>query len=248
MKTNNNTVLITGGSAGIGFELAKILLEAGNQVIITGRNAERLQQATMQLPGVTAIKSDVSCEDDVNSLVKRLQTDFPHLNMVINNAATASSIYELVPGTPAFEPATKELFTNYLSVVHMNEKLLPLLVQQPDAAIVNVSSIVVFMPSKRLPGYSASKAALHAYTQLLRISLESYNIHVFELMPPLVNTEFSKEIGGAINGIPPRDVATAFLEGLANNTFEIHVGKTADAYKMFRESPEKALLFRNSQD
>jgi uncharacterized oxidoreductase len=246
MKTTNNTVLITGGSAGIGFEIAQQLIANGNQVIITGRNADRLQQAAAKLPGVITYVSDVSSASDVDQLVHELNTKYPTLNIVINNAAAVTSPKELIPGNAVHESFAEEIITNYLSVVRLNEKLLPLLAKQPESAVVNVTSIVVYMPSKRLPGYSASKAALHAYTQLLRISLAPTSIKVFELMPPLVNTEFSKEIGGAINGIPPAEVATALIDAMRADTFEVHVGKTADAYAVFRESPEKALALRNN--
>ncbi len=240
MKTTGNTVLITGGSAGIGFELAKLLTRSNNKVIITGRNADRLQKAAAQLPNVTTIASDVSQEPDVNELVQRITADFPDLNLVINNAGCAL-LYDITDSTAAaFAKATNEMRTNYLSVVRLNEKLLPILKKQSEAAIVNVSSIVAFVPGA-LVGYSASKAALHSYTQALRLALEeTSSIKVFELMPPLVNTEFSKSIGGH-NGIPPRVVAEAFVNALAKNKYEIRVGDTEQIYQLFRSSPEAAL-------
>lgn len=245
MKTNNNTVLITGGGAGIGFQTAKLLSEQGNRVIITGRTATTLEKAVAQLKNVTPIVSDVSKEEDVVALVKKLNAEFPTLNIVINNAAAAET-YRLDAGVNAFEKASKEIHTNYLSVIRLNELLLPLLEKQAEAAIVNVSSIVAISPGARLPGYAASKAALHSYTQVLRYTLSETNIKVFELMPPLVNTEFSKEIGGE-NGMPPEAVAAAFLEGLANDNYEIHVGNTADFYKLFLSSPAEAFATLNNR-
>jgi uncharacterized oxidoreductase len=247
MKTSNNTVLITGGSAGIGFEIAQQLSAQGNQVIITGRNAERLQAAAVQLKNTTAIVSDVNSWSDVNKLVTQLKEQFPQLNMVINNAGFSSSPYRLLPGVDTFEKASAEIQTNYLSVLRLNELLLPLLSKQPQAAIVNVSSIVAFAPSMNIPGYSISKAALHAYTRVLRLTLKDTPVQVFELMPPLVNTEFSKEIGGE-RGIPASQVATELLEGLKNDVFEIHVGNTADIYKLYLSSPENALQALNSNE
>lgn len=239
MKTINNTVLITGGGAGIGLETARLLSEKGNHVIITGRNADKLQRAAASLKNVTAIVSDVSKEEDVLALVKRIKTEFPGLNMVINNAAYAE-YYRLNTGVNVYEKASQEIFTNYLSVVRLNDLLLPLLLEKEEAAIVNVSSIVVFAPGKNLPGYAASKAALHSYTRTLRITYRDTALKVFELMPPLVNTEFSKEIGGA-NGISPVVVAEDLLEALATDKYEIHVGNTADMYKLYLSSPEAAL-------
>lgn len=246
MKTTKNTVLITGGSAGIGFEIAKQLTEKGNHVIIIGRDKKRLEDAAVQLKNVTAIVADVSKEEDVNNLVNTLITNYPALNMVINNAGHAI-VYKLSATANAFEKAQDEMFTNFFSVIRLNEKLLPLLEKQPEAAIVNVSSVVAFVPGS-LPTYSASKAALHSYTQSLRITLSRTipNIKVFELMPPLVNTEFSKEIGGA-NGIHPSVVADAFITGLENNEYEIHAGRTADIYKLYLFSPAAALAAMNPE-
>lgn len=247
MNTSNNTVLITGGSAGIGFEIAQQLSAQGNQVIITGRNEARLKAAAAKLKNVTGIVSDVSSEEDVNHLVAQLNENFPSLNIVINNAGAASSPYRLLPGNNAFEKASAEMQTNYLSVLRLNDKLLPLLSQQKTAAIVNVSSIVSFAPSINIPGYSISKAALHAYSRTLRLTLKDTAVRVFELMPPLVNTEFSKEIGGE-RGIPAAQVAADLLQALQNDLYEIHVGDTANIYQLYLTSPENALQALNSQE
>lgn len=245
MKTTNNTVLITGGSAGIGLELAKLFTAKGNKVIITGRNAERLQKAAAGLPGVTALACDVTNAHDVEQLVKTLESDFPSLNIVINNAGQAH-VYDVAADSQAADKAADEINTNYLSVIRLTSRLLPLVNRQPEAALVNVTSIVAFAPSGTLPTYSASKAALHSYSQSLRLTLaKSTNTKVFELMPPLVNTDFSKVIGGE-NGIPPAEVAEALLQGLETDTYEIHVAGTADLYRLFLNSPQQALEVMNA--
>lgn len=240
MKTTNNTVLIIGGSAGIGFEIAKQLHSAGNQVIITGRNNERLQKALTFLPNAISIMSDISSERDTATLVEKIQTNFPHLNMVINNAA-AANIYPLTEDhADSFSAISNEINTNYLSIIRLNSKLLPILKRQEEAAIVNVTSIVAYVPGS-LATYSASKAALHSYTQSLRYELaQQYpHIKVFELFPPLVNTEFSKPIGGE-RGISPTQVAEELINGLATDTYEIRVGFTEQLYRLFLSSPEQA--------
>jgi uncharacterized oxidoreductase len=243
MKTTKNAVLITGGSAGIGFEIAKAFSEKGNHVIITGRDEKRLLQAASELKNVTAIASDVSKEDEVSSLVKRLHKDFPQLNVVINNAGRALVYNLATENVNAFEKAEDEMLTNYLSIIRLNEKLLPLLTKQQEAAIVNVSSVVAFVPGS-LATYSASKAALHSYTQALRIALEKSNVKVFELMPPLVNTEFSAPIGGS-NGIHPSIVAEDLIKGFETEEYEIRVGQTEDIYRLYLSSPTDALNYLN---
>jgi len=245
MNTKNNTVLITGGSAGIGLEIARLLSSSGNKVIITGRDRQRLNHALDRLTNVTGINSDVSKKADVEALVATLNKDFPGLNMVINNAGRALA-YDLANSEGAFEKAEDEMLTNYLAVIRLNEKLLPLLKKQKDAAIVNVSSLVAFVPGS-LATYSATKAALHSYTQSLRIALSrSTAVKVFELMPPLVDTEFSAPINGK-NGIPASKVAHDFMEAMEKDIYEIRVGRTQMLYELYLKSPAEALKAMHPQ-
>jgi uncharacterized oxidoreductase len=245
MKTSQNTVLLIGGTAGIGLEIAKQLTALDNHVIITGRNQERLDAAAASLKNVTTILSDVSKAGDVEQLVERIKVDFPQLNIVINNAGRAI-LYKLTDqDQDAFANAEDEMLTNYLSIIRINQKLLPVLLAQESSAIVNVSSIVAYVPGVSLPTYAASKAALHSYSTALRLSLEDTSVKVFELMPPLVDTEFSKEIGGH-NGIKPSVVADDLLAALANEEYEIRVGDTAKIYELFRQSPIDALNVMNA--
>jgi uncharacterized oxidoreductase len=245
MKTTQNTVLVTGGGSGIGLEIAKLLSEKGNHVIIAGRNEEKLKKAAAGLKNVTTITADVTKAADVSRLVDQLGAAFPSLNIVINNAGHAYA-YRLAPGANSFEKAGEEMLTNYLAAVRLNEQLLPLLQKQPQAAIVNVSSIAAIAPNGYIPTYSASKAALHSYSQVLRVTLAQTNVKVFELMPPLVNTDFSQEIGGS-KGIAPSVVAEDLLDALQNDRYEIHTGRTADLYQLFLSSPAEAIQAMNPE-
>ncbi|WP_447636850.1 SDR family oxidoreductase [Flavobacterium microcysteis] len=248
METSKNTILITGGGSGIGYEFAKIFSENDNQVIVTGRNEEKLNKAAASLKNTTAIAADITKEEDIDRLVQIIAKEYPNLNVLINNAGNASYYDVLELNTDAFAKASDEINTNYLSIVRLTEKLLPILNAQKEAAIVNVSSIVALVPSKTLITYSASKAALHSYTQSLRIALDRspYATQVYEIMPPLVNTEFSKEIGGE-NGISPEVVAQDLLQAFQENQYEIHVGQTSYIYELSLSSPKDALLTMNSQ-
>lgn len=247
MKTSNNTILITGGSAGIGFEFAKAL-SANNKVIITGRNKQRLEAAAATLPNTTAIVGDVSDAKDVETLVATLSKDHKDLNIVINNAGAATPVYDLATeGVDAFTRATEEILTNYLAVIRLNEKLLPILKSQKESAIVNVSSIVTIAPGGRLPTYSASKAALHSYTISLRQALRNTSVKVFEIYPPLVNTEFSATIGGA-NGIAPSVVAEDLVAGLRDDKYDIRVGKTAELFQYFLSDHDQAVNALSGQE
>jgi uncharacterized oxidoreductase len=246
MKISNNTILVTGGSAGIGFEIAR-QLSKDNNIIILGRNEERLRKAAGQLRNTTAIVADVSDAKDVDTLVTKLYQEHPSLNIVVNNAGKAH-FYDLAEeGANAFEKAGEEMLTNYLSVIRLNEKLLPLLRRQEEAAIVNVSSIVSIVPNHLLSGYGASKAALHSYSLSLRYTLAKVsNVRVFELQPPLVDTEFSAPIGGH-RGIPASRVAEDLIKALAAEQYEIRVGDTENIYRLYLSSPEEAFRALNPE-
>ena len=244
MNISNKTILVTGGGSGIGLATAQLLIEKGNRLIITGRNEARLQQAVAQLPGATAIACDLTDATAVANLVSRLETEFSDLSVLVNNAGQAYA-YQLAAGADAATKAGEEISANYLAVIRLTELLLPVLTRQPEAAIVNVTSIVVFAPSAAIPTYAASKAAVHAYTQVLRHTLaQTTKVKVFELFPPLVNTDFSKEIGGE-NGIPPQQVATELVAGLEQDTEEILVGQTAQLHELYRASPAEAFAAVN---
>lgn len=246
MKTTANTVLITGGSAGIGLEIARRFVALGNKVIITGRDEQRLNKAAAELGNVTAIPFDVSSAESVEQLVNRIKTDFPDLNVLVNNAG-AAAVHNLGAGSGAYEIAADEMNTNYLSVIRLTEKLLSVLTSQKESAVVTVSSIVAFAPSQGLPTYSASKAALHSYTQSLRIALRDTSVKVFELMPPLVNTQFSAEIGGE-KGIAPSVLADDLINAMVKNQFEIRTGQTEDIYQLSLADPAHAVLVMNGLD
>ena len=248
MKTTNNTILITGGSAGIGFEMAKLFSENGNRIIITGRNQERMAQAISKLKNTNAVVSDVTNAEDVEKLVVQLNKDFPLLNVVINNAVSADYNDMTVPGINAFDKASEEILTNYLSVIRLNELLLPLLKQQSEAAIVNVSSIVAFAArAGSMTTYSASKAALHSYSNSWRIMMEDTAVKVLALRLPLVDTGFPAAVGGTTNGIPPKQVADDLLNAMQNDELEIHIGRLAEIFNNFSPQSHRTGLIMNGK-
>lgn len=235
MKTTGNTVFISGGSAGIGLAIARKLSAEGNRVIINGRNSQRLQTALSELTNAVAIQGDLSVEADRIRIAQELATHYPDVNIVINNAGAAFINNLGDSANDAVGKAYQEINTNYLSIIHFTTLVLPQLLKQVDAAIVNVTSIAVFRGNKFLPTYSASKAALHSYTQGLRDTFaENDRLTIYELYPPLVNTEFSAEIGGA-NGIPASEVADELFQALANDQVEVPVGETKRIHQLVEQ-------------
>ncbi|ADB39684.1 SDR family oxidoreductase [Spirosoma linguale] len=232
MKTTGNTVFISGGSAGIGLAIAQKLSAEGNRIIINGRNPDRLQKALSELKDAVAIQGDLSLETDRVRIARELAEQYPDVNIIVNNAGAAFMNNLSDSANNAAEKAYQEINTNYLSIIHFTSLVLPLLLKQDDAAIVNVTSIAVFRGNKFLPTYAASKAALHSYTQGLRDTFADNNkLNIYEVYPPLVNTEFSAEIGGA-NGIPASEVADELFLALAQNQFEVPVGETKHIHQL----------------
>jgi uncharacterized oxidoreductase len=246
MKTTGKTVLITGGGSGIGFQLAKLFSEQNNKVIITGRTEQKLKDAAAQLKNTDYFVGDVASEEDTAKLVELIGSKYGKLDILVNNAAVIN-FYNLGPDAGAYKIAADEIRTNYLAVVNLTEKLLPILGKQDDAAIVNINAILGLAPSFFMPTHSASKAALRSYTQVLRFSLEKAGstIKVIEVLPPLVATEFSKAIGSLEKGMPASAVAEAILEGLKNDIPVIAVGPTDKFYQAFFANSEQAVTVLN---
>ncbi len=244
MKTSQNTILITGGGSGIGFETAKLFSQNGNTVIITGRNEAKLKSAVQQLQNAHYIAADVTKEADLDNLIERINKEFPELNMLMNNAGLAV-LHKVSDSPNAAAIAADEMTTNFFAPVNLTARLLPMLKKAKDAAVINVSSIVGFAPALSLPTYSASKAALHSYSQALRLSLATESsVKVFELMPPLVDTEFAKEIKSD-KKIKPAEVAEELIKSIEANKYEVRVATAEGLYQNFLGNADKAVLALN---
>ncbi|WP_342646568.1 SDR family NAD(P)-dependent oxidoreductase [Mucilaginibacter sp. CSA2-8R] len=240
MKMTNKTVLITGGGSGIGYATAKLLSEKGNNVIILGRNQEKLAKAANEL-GVNYIVTDVTDAGAVDNLVAKLEADYNNLSVLINNAGVGF-VYKLGEGANAAEKARQEFETNYFAPVRLIEALLPLLKKQPEAAIVNITSNVAFHPLVVLPTYSDAKTALHSHSVALRLTLSSdTNVKVFEVMPSLINTDATKDMGGEQNGLPPEVAAQDIYNGMSDNRYEIFVGEAEKQYADYFADPKAAI-------
>jgi len=192
MELKNSTILITGGTSGIGLELVKQLTEQGANIIVTGRNPEALDATQKQFPNVHAVRSDVSNPQEIEQLYSDVTQQFPGLNIIINNAGLMRLI-DLQDSTQDLETINREIATNLSGTIQVVHRFLPHLLKKRSAAIVNVSSAIAFMSYSSAPVYSASKAGVHAYTQALRLQLEDTNVKVFEMIPPGVNTNLQND-------------------------------------------------------
>jgi uncharacterized oxidoreductase len=186
MQISGNTILITGGGSGIGRALAEAFRAEGNQVVIAGRRKKLLDETVAANPGMKAAVLDIGNGNAIRSFAEQLKAGYPALNVVIHNAGIMK-VESLQNGAVADAEAIVE--TNLLGPIRLTAALLPLLVAQPRAAIMTVSSGLAFVPMATTPTYCATKAAIHSYTQSLRYQLEDTSVQVLELIPPYVQTE-----------------------------------------------------------
>lgn len=240
MQLKGKTVLITGGTAGIGLEAAKQFLASGSKVIITGRNQPKLDAAQKLYPALTAIQSDVSDTHDNLKLFNQIK-ELGGIDILYNNAGVISPPLNLgLANDKHFEAAEYEMNINYLGVIRLNNLFIDMLKSRTEGAIINTTSILSYLPSLIEPTYSASKVALRFYTESLRRHLEvlKSNLKVFELLPPVVATEMTASRHD--KKITTEDLIKALISGLKKDQFTIRVGDTKSLYILHRLFPKMA--------
>jgi uncharacterized oxidoreductase len=225
MKMNNNTILITGGATGIGFALADSFVKLGNRVIICGRRADRLEGAKRKLPALNVRQCDVSKENDRKAMYAWIEENFKELNVLVNNAGIQRRV-DFTKGTEDLLKNEDEIDINLKAQVYLSAQFVPMLSKQKEAAIVNMSSGLGFVPLTIFPIYSATKAAIHSFTMSLRHQLRETSVKVYEVIPPTVyDTELKgKPIERAEWTASSSEVAEAVVKGLEENVFEISIG------------------------
>jgi len=188
MKNSGNTILITGGGSGIGEALAHRFHDAGNVVIIAGRRQDALGAAAAGRPNIHTMTLDVESAEGVADFAARVLANFPALNVLINNAGIMR--FEALDHARDLSDAEATITTNLLGPIRLTNALIDHLVAQPDAAIVNVTSGLAFIPLVDTPTYNATKAAIHSYTVAMRDALAG-KVEVIELAPPAVQTRLT---------------------------------------------------------
>jgi uncharacterized oxidoreductase len=240
MNLSNNTILITGGASGIGFELAKQLAPLGNTIIITGRNSAKLDRAKNELPKIHTIQSDVSDPKSIPLLFEKVTKEFPALNFLINNAGIMRTINMHDAG--GVEDIAQEIETNLNGPIRMVKQFLPHLKTKPTAAIMNVSSGLAFVPLPLSPVYCATKAGLHSFTLSLRVQLKKCNVKVFELAPPATQTDLLGDFEGddmkGISIMKVSDMVAAAVKGLRDDQLEIRPGQSNHLKILSRLAPQ----------
>jgi uncharacterized oxidoreductase len=188
MKRAGNTILMTGGGSGIGRELARRFNALGNTVIVAGRRIDALEETIAGRPDMHAMVLDVEDPDAITAFAGRVLAGHPGLNVLINNAGIMRR--EDLTKSRDLCDAEQTIVTNLLAPIRLTNALIDHLVGQPEAAVVNVSSGLAFVPMSSTPTYNATKAAIHSYTVSLREQLKG-KVEVIELVPPAVQTELT---------------------------------------------------------
>lgn len=188
MKMTGNTILITGGTSGIGLGLALRLHEAGNKVIVAGRRKELLDEITTDHPGIEALVLDVTDPASIARAAETVAAAHPDLNVLVNNAGIMLRENLLDPAD--LRIAEDHVTVNLLGTIRMTYAFLPLLLGKADAAVMNVTSALAFVPLPVTPTYNATKAALHSFSESLRVQLAGADtgVQVIEVAPPGVRT------------------------------------------------------------
>lgn len=226
MELSGHTVLVTGGTSGIGWAFAEAFMQAGSQVIVCGRREERLKALQEKYPDLAVRACDISRAAEREELAGWTTTNFPKTNILINNAGVQliADLTQPVDLRRIYE----EVDTNLIAPLHLASLLAPHLAVQPQAAIVNISSGLAFAPLAFMPVYCATKAALHSLTLSLRHQLRHTAVKVFEIAPPAVDTELGhdrrSDKSESHGGIPVSEFMAGALEALRNDELEAAIG------------------------
>ncbi|MFI8666487.1 SDR family oxidoreductase [Qipengyuania sp. NPDC077410] len=188
MQTSGNTILITGGGSGIGRELAHKWHDLGNTVIVAGRTRSSLDETAAGHANIHTMIVDVGDAEDIARFAEKVVEVHPAINVLVNNAGIMR--FEDITEERELGDAEATIATNLLGPIRLIDGLIEHLKAQENAAIINVTSGLAFVPMPRTATYSATKAAMHSYTVSLRAKLEG-KVEVIELAPPAVQTELT---------------------------------------------------------
>ncbi|WP_445371037.1 SDR family oxidoreductase [Methylomonas sp. HW2-6] len=241
MKIEGNTVLITGGASGLGLALAKALFKLNNTVIIAGRDEKKLRQMKDTLPGVHCIQCDICQDSERKKLINEMRSQFPELNIIINNAGVA--FFSDLMDENSYQNVVKEMETNFLAPLRLTQLFSEHLKKRPYSAIVNIGSAAAFLPLAVMPGYSASKAALHSFSLSLSHQLRHTKIQVIEVLLPPIDTHMVMDF--KMKKLSPDKAASDIINGLKRGRLFMSVGQVNLLFWAFRFFHEKIAVVVN---
>jgi uncharacterized oxidoreductase len=238
-----NTIVITGGSSGVGFALAQKLIEQDNTVIICGRSEQKLIDAKNITHNLIIYPCDIANAQACETFYYWIEQHYPDCNILINNAAIAYTT-DFLEDSNAIEKATEEFQTNILAPIRLTKLFAALLLKNKSPQLINISTGLVYAPKASYPFYNATKAALHAFTQTLRMQTTSSKLKVTEVLLPVVDTPWHKGPAPA-SAISADQAAKEILKGLVKGKKEIRVARVALLYWVARIAPGVAIKIIN---
>jgi len=228
MQISNNTVLITGGTSGIGLAFAEGFMAAGSKVIICGRREERLNDLRENYPRLITRACDVSKAADREALADWVLQNHSGLNILMNNAGVQLDLDMTKPVD--LDRIQAEIETNVVAPVHLTSLFAQHLATKADAAVINISSGLAFAPLAFMPVYCATKAAVHSLTLSLRHQLKNTSVKVFEIIPPSVDTELGhdrrEDKTQSHGGLPIADFIAEAMEAIKDDIYEAPIGQS----------------------
>lgn len=237
MKTTGNTILITGGTSGIGKRFAVEFFQRDNTVIICGRREDRLQQIQDNYPGIITTICDITILEEREALYQWVTESFPEITILINNAGIQLPVD--MTREVNINKVRQEIEVNLTAPIHLSSLFAPHLAVKDESAIINISSGLAFVPIAFMPVYCATKAALHSVTISLRHQLKETTVKVFEIIPPSVDSELGHERRIDKNqthgGMPVKEFVDEAMESIERNEFEAAISQA----KNLREKGEK---------
>jgi uncharacterized oxidoreductase len=237
VEISGNTILITGGASGIGLALTERFLNADNKVIIVGRREEKLREVKDKFPNLYTKVCDVSKQEDRESLFKWITREFPTINILINNAGIQQRV-NLLKADKDWGYYQKEVAINIEGPIHLTLLFTPILIEQKEASIINISSGLAITPGVWVPIYSATKAAIHSFCVSLRHQLANTNVNVVEIFPPAVNTDLGG-VGLHTFGAPLNDFADTIFDRIKKGDEEIGYGASETRLNASKEQIEQ---------
>lgn len=243
MKTGGHTILVTGGASGIGLALAQRFLSDGSGVIICGRREDKLREAKARHPALHVRTCDLADPAAREALVHWATTEFPELDVLVNNAGIQQRID--LAASPAWASMHAEIATNLEAHIHLATLLIPHFTAKAGAAIVDVTSGLAFVPLAAVPIYSATKAAMRSFTLSLRRQLRDTRIEVIEIIPPAVNTDLGGP-GLHTFGVALDEFADAVFAQLHEGSREASHGFSKEASSASAEAREAIFERMNS--
>ncbi|HEY1216404.1 MAG TPA: SDR family NAD(P)-dependent oxidoreductase [Bryobacteraceae bacterium] len=236
MKLTGRTILITGGSAGIGLAFALKFLELGNTVIVTGRRQALLDEVKAMYPKLHTIQCDVADSAQIASLAMRMKAEFPKLDVLMNNAGIMLHKNLKVSATD-LDGVMAEVNINLGGVIRATSAFIDIITGN-KGTLINVSSALAFVPLPSAPIYCATKAAVHSYTQSLRFQLEDTGVEVIELMPPGVKTAMTTDLSeGSVALMTTDELIKQSFAAFRAGKLEIRPGQSNQLALMRRLAP-----------